>query len=57
MGLFTRKNSTKKEYMLMQEETEQNKEINLDVDGEDQYTRTASQSLAYAENCCDRMVI
>ena len=57
MGLFTRKNSTKKEYMLMQEEAEQNKEINLDVDGEEQYTRTASQRLAYAENCCDRMVI
>ena len=58
MGLFTRKNSTKKtEYMLKQGEATENKDINLDVDAEEQYTRTVSQRIAYAENCCDRMVI
>lgn len=58
MGLFTRKNSTEKtEYMLKQGEATENKDINLDVDAEEQYTRTVSQRIAYAENCCDRMVI
>lgn len=58
MGLFSRKKTGKKnEYMLMQESIEKSGDMDLDVDDEEQYTGTASQRLAYAENCCDRMVM
>ena len=41
----------------MQDSIEKSRDMDLDIDDEEQYTGTASQRIAYAENCCDRMVM
>lgn len=56
MGLFSRKNK-KNEYIYIQEEAQENINLNSSPEDEEQYTKTGSQRLAYAQNCCDQMVI
>lgn len=56
MGFFSKKNK-KNEYMYMEQAAEEKRDINSNSDDEEQYTKTGTQRLAYAENCCDQMVI
>lgn len=58
MGLFkgknNKKNNKENDYIYIKEPSE---EAVLSTDEEEQYTETNEQKLAFAENCCDRLVM